>query len=412
MEETDRALKKMLLSEKVIVLADTCHSEAIAAGIGDCRSLGDDASLMNRFLQGISRAQGGVALLTSAEANEVSLEDAKWGGGHGVFTYYLLEGMRGAADLDGDGIVTIGELFEYVRDNVKQATGHKQHPAIGTSAYDRRMPVAIVANAKVAPPLESTENLDITFELALTPEEMAVGTQERIWLEQCGISVKIPAGVSPGTRILVKGKGRLDQLTQQRGDLYVLVAQGGTDEASEPEGESVQNQEEEDAKANVLVEDLGDGLSLEMVAIPGGTFTMGSAKGEEGHDDDEGPEHSVRVASFWMGKFAVTQAQWAVVAKLPKVKRDLDSNPFFFKGKDLPVERVSWHDAIEFCDRLSKKMGRSYRLPSEAEWEYGCRAGTTSQSQIRPHPLLPFSQNGRRGEGLEVPLPFWERDLG
>jgi len=146
MDDIDRALKGILNSEKVIILADTCHSAAIGGGIGGRRSVVDDSKLMNRFLQEISRSKGGVALLSSAEANEVSFEDAKWGGGHGVFTHYLLEGMRGAADHDGNGIVTIGELFEYVRDNVKQATGYKQHPSIGTNAYDRNLPVALTSN--------------------------------------------------------------------------------------------------------------------------------------------------------------------------------------------------------------------------------------------------------------------------
>jgi formylglycine-generating enzyme required for sulfatase activity len=77
-----------------------------------------------------------------------------------------------------------------------------------------------------------------------------------------------------------------------------------------------------------------------------------------------------------MGKYPVTQAQWRAVAGLPKVKRDLKSDPSRFKGDRLPVENVSWYDAVEFCARLSKYSEREYRLPSEAEWEYACRAGT------------------------------------
>lgn len=144
MEDIDRALTSILHSEKVIILADTCHSGALGGGIGGRRSVVNDAKLMNRFLQDISQSKGGVALLTSAESNEISLEDAKWGGGHGVFTHYLLEGMRGSGDLDGNGIVTVGELFEYVRDNVKRETNNRQHPAIGTNAYDRNLPIAIL----------------------------------------------------------------------------------------------------------------------------------------------------------------------------------------------------------------------------------------------------------------------------
>ena len=142
MREIDLSLKENLHAEKVIVLADTCHSAAIGGGIG--RRAVDDSTFVNRYLQEVSRARGGIALLTSAEATEVSFEDARWGGGHGVFTHYLLEGMRGAADRDGNGIVTVGELFEYVRDNVKRATDYRQHPLIGANAYDRNLPMAIV----------------------------------------------------------------------------------------------------------------------------------------------------------------------------------------------------------------------------------------------------------------------------
>jgi formylglycine-generating enzyme required for sulfatase activity len=131
-------------------------------------------------------------------------------------------------------------------------------------------------------------------------------------------------------------------------------------------------------QAEYFTEDLGGGVTIEMVRIPAGEFMMGSPKGEEGEYDDEKPQHKVKVPEFWMGKFQVTQAQWSTIAKLPKINQDLDPAPAHFKGKNLPVERVSWLDAIEFCDRLAKKTGKAYRLPSEAEWEYACRAGTTT----------------------------------
>ncbi|MUG94787.1 SUMF1/EgtB/PvdO family nonheme iron enzyme [Scytonema sp. UIC 10036] len=75
--------------------------------------------------------------------------------------------------------------------------------------------------------------------------------------------------------------------------------------------------------------------------------------------------------------YTATQEQWQKVADfLPRVNRDLNPRPSRFKGERLPVESISWFDAVEFCDRLSKKTGRMYRLPTEAEWEYACRAGT------------------------------------
>jgi formylglycine-generating enzyme required for sulfatase activity len=106
---------------------------------------------------------------------------------------------------------------------------------------------------------------------------------------------------------------------------------------------------------------------LEMTLIPGGAFSMGSPDGE-GYDAER-PQHQVTVQTFYLGKYEVTQAQWQAL---------MSENPSEFKGDNLPVEHVSWNDAVEFCKRLSAKTGREYRLPSEAEWEYACRAGTTT----------------------------------
>jgi formylglycine-generating enzyme required for sulfatase activity len=130
-------------------------------------------------------------------------------------------------------------------------------------------------------------------------------------------------------------------------------------------------------------EDLGNGIQLEMVMIPSGSFMMGSPETEEGSNDDERPQHQVTIKAFCLGKYQVTQAQWKAVAAFPQVNKELKLDPSRFKGdgstsltNHRPVESVSWEDAVEFCDRLSKHTKRQYRLPSEAEWEYACRAGT------------------------------------
>jgi formylglycine-generating enzyme required for sulfatase activity len=129
--------------------------------------------------------------------------------------------------------------------------------------------------------------------------------------------------------------------------------------------------------AQAFREPLGEDLGLEMVAIPSGEFTMGSPASEEGRWDDEGPEHVVQVPPFFMGKFTVNQAQWRFVAGLEPVNSaiKITVNPSRFKGDLRPVERVSWEQSQEFCQRLSVFTKRTYRLPSEAEWEYACRAG-------------------------------------
>ncbi|MFP4299325.1 MAG: SUMF1/EgtB/PvdO family nonheme iron enzyme [Spirulinaceae cyanobacterium] len=132
-------------------------------------------------------------------------------------------------------------------------------------------------------------------------------------------------------------------------------------------------------QASYFREDLGKGVSMDMVYIPGGSFEMGSPSDEkrwDRYDGREEPQHQVTLQPFFMGKYAITQAQWRAVAALPKQQRDLDPDPSYFKGDNRPVEKVSWYDAVEFCARLSVATGRQYCLPSEAQWEYAGRANT------------------------------------
>jgi tetratricopeptide (TPR) repeat protein len=146
MREIDQSLRENLYAERIVIIADTCHSAAIGGRITR-RVATNDAEVINNYLQQVSKAKGGVALLTSAEANESAQEDEQWGSGHGVLTHFILQGMRGDADGYGqqakDGKVTVGELFDYVCENVKKATKHQQHPLIGTNPFDRNLPMAI-----------------------------------------------------------------------------------------------------------------------------------------------------------------------------------------------------------------------------------------------------------------------------
>jgi formylglycine-generating enzyme required for sulfatase activity len=125
-------------------------------------------------------------------------------------------------------------------------------------------------------------------------------------------------------------------------------------------------------------EKLAEGVAITMIEIPAGEFLMGSPDAEGGRYADEGPQHKVSLRSYFLGQTPVTQAQWEVVARWGKVDRDLKSAPSNFSGANRPVERVSWHEAMEFCRRLSMRTGGRYVLPSEAQWEYACRAGTTT----------------------------------
>ena len=115
--------------------------------------------------------------------------------------------------------------------------------------------------------------------------------------------------------------------------------------------------------------DLGKGINLEMVLIPSGKFMMGSPVSEKGHRKDETQHEVTLTKPFYMGKYEVTQEQWETI---------MGDNPSKIKGEKLPVINVSWLDCQEFIKKLNENTNGGYRLPTEAEWEYACRAGTTT----------------------------------
>ena len=138
-------------------------------------------------------------------------------------------------------------------------------------------------------------------------------------------------------------------------------------------------------QAEYFAEDIGGGVSIEMVKIPSGEFLMGSPPKEAERDTDVGPQHKVNVSEFYMGRFEVTREQWRQVARMPRVNIDLKEDPAGFTDSwRLPVEQISWAEAAEFCDRLRKESGKAFHLPTEAEWEYAARAGTTTPFAFGP----------------------------
>ena len=111
-------------------------------------------------------------------------------------------------------------------------------------------------------------------------------------------------------------------------------------------------------------------IGMRLMLIQAGSFLMGSPKGEAGRWENEGPQHEVVLTTpFYLGECEVAEQQYEAV---------MGSNASEFKGGARPVDSVSWFDAVSFCERLSQREGRFYRLPTEAEWEYACRAGSTS----------------------------------
>jgi formylglycine-generating enzyme required for sulfatase activity len=411
-------------SNRVVVILDCCHSGAfVQRGVGEID--------FEQQLGGKGRI-----VLTASAATKYSFEQE--GEELAIYTRYLVKGLKtGAADRDGKGFVTVDDLHDYVVEQLNTAAsgmspqryvvkgdGEKIRLAnavvsdpdreyrklvkrycqtgdislVGRRVLERKRsdlaPFGLTPERAVAIELEELEpyqqrrqNQDEYREtlqaiLQLDRSQQAHEFAQLVDLEDL---LKLSTADLEAIRLEVLGSKTLPQA-----DAVVIQyaeprrptrksASSGVEEsyADRPELNSSEGNDDDD-RISDLCEDLGGGISLDMVAIPGGSFMMGAAKGEEGASDREYPQHKVTIAPFWMGKFTVTQAQWKAIAKLKKVKCDLKPDPANFKGADQPVEQVSWDEAIEFCDRLSAKTGKRYGLPSEAQWEYACRSGTTT----------------------------------
>ncbi|BAZ24251.1 hypothetical protein NIES4073_51440 [Kalymmatonema gypsitolerans NIES-4073] len=317
-------------SQRQVIILDCCFSGAIAQGL----TVKDDGTVnLQEQLGGKGRA-----ILTSSTSTQYSFEQA--GSDLSIYTRYLVEGMeKGAADRDGDGWISIDELHEYASDKVKEAA-----PAMTPKFY----------------PIEEGHKIL----LAKSPKD----DPKVKYRKEVESRAKEGHEFSVFARRILDGKRNEWGLTPE--------------EAAAIEEEVLQPYREYER----FTQNLGNDALLEMVAIPGGQFLMGSPENQPERYSDESPQHTVTIQPFYIAKFPVTQAQWKAVAALPRVKIDLNPDPSSFKGANRPVEKVSWDDAIEFCVRLSRfvegrlsnKTGKLYRLPSEAEWEYACRAGTTT----------------------------------
>ena len=122
---------------------------------------------------------------------------------------------------------------------------------------------------------------------------------------------------------------------------------------------------------NTITIPVKDGISIDMVRVEAGTFTMGATREMKKPNDDEKPTHQVTLTNdYYIGKYEVTQALWQAV---------MGNNPSYFKGDNLPVERVSWDDCQDFLSKLNRITGKTFRLPTEAEWEYAARGGKKSR---------------------------------
>ncbi len=181
MEDVKAAVQRTYARD-IIVITDACHS----AGVGGQAALRDVGlnQINQRFLQQLEAATGGIAVFTASEANQFSEEGEEWGGGHGVFTWTMLEALRGKADEDGDRIVTLGEMMEYVRDRVRRATRNAQIPTIGQTAFDRAWPIALVLDEPVVAarpaPIPEPVPVPATIEVSARTAEVREGETLRM----------------------------------------------------------------------------------------------------------------------------------------------------------------------------------------------------------------------------------------
>ncbi len=363
-------------ADNVVLLLDACRDEDSRGGLG----IGEEE-------------HKGIITFYSCAANQQSWEIDELG--HGSFTHALLEGLR----LQGEAnCATVERLDDYLRRQVPEinATHGKprQNPYLKAEPPYKLYFILLeqAATLRDVQPLklqaslaENRGNLDLAEQLWIRVLGVSRGDFEAIeaikriaqrQLQSPAISSAIPEPVTQqtGKRSSTPAFPPESKLKKFPFEVVTVNARG-------------QEIKKESKQAQYFSENLPNGVTLDMVDIPGGTFMMGTDDEEierlvkkfnwDGYRREK-PQHHVTVPPFYMGKYPITQAQWEAVAFLPKVKLDLNPESSRFKGDNRPVEQVSWYDAEEFCKRLSKATGRDYRLPSEAEWEYACRAGTTT----------------------------------
>jgi formylglycine-generating enzyme required for sulfatase activity len=472
-------------SQRQVVILDCCHSGAFSKGM-----TAKDGGTVNVLpkLGGEGRA-----ILTASDSTKYAFEQE--GFELSLYTHFLVEGLeKGAADQDGDGEISVDELYEYVKEKVKNtndAMSPEFYPVRGGAKIILAKSPQDDPKLKYRKEVESRARVSngnfslfaknllirkrdewgvsvtdadaIELEVLLPYEEYKKKLKEFEQALTEAVTIEFPFSVSTATdlldyeqhlglreddikiikeRILTPRQTehdrqfeeqqkkiaeaarlkrqqeeaeqlRLQQIAaaerqKQEQDRLCLLEQlrkqaeeeerlkrqrEETERKSKPvqpefEFEIVKVRlvkessgflglgtktkvelERKKGKAQYVRENLGNGATLDLVRIPAGKFMMGSNE-----YSSEQPIHEATLREFWMGKYAVTNGQWqAIMGTKPSEKYDVK-----FQGENQPVVGVSWDDAKEFCQKASQKTGKSIRLPSETEWEYACRAGTTT----------------------------------
>ncbi|HEY9628025.1 MAG TPA: SUMF1/EgtB/PvdO family nonheme iron enzyme [Coleofasciculaceae cyanobacterium] len=369
-----------------------CGADNVVLVLDACRNQGGKALSSMGSSTALLAGQKGIISLFSCSPGQLSYEvDALK---QGVFTHVLLQALGKVGRC-----ATVEQLNQYMKSHVPELLYH-HHKHSGQTPYTRVEPIErshlilmpqyaeladIEALNQAAAALrsdnsalaEQLQSRAIAAEAILDQDPPTKSFSRRRLIRLAGFAA---TGIGLGTVTAVLTRPSLSPTPNDTPSSAALPQPDRSSAASatfspfsfkvvtvDAQGQISEPQQQQ---AQHFVQDLG-GVALEMVLIPGGKFEMGSAVSAA-----TSPVHAVEVPTFAMGKYAVTQAQWQAIARLNAVGKILEENPSRFKGANRPVEQISWREADEFCKRLSRYSGRAYRLPSEAEWEYACRAGT------------------------------------
>jgi formylglycine-generating enzyme required for sulfatase activity/uncharacterized caspase-like protein len=401
-------------SKRQVLILDCCHSGAFPKGM-----TAKDIGKVN-----LSPKLGGEgrAILTASDSTQYAFEQE--GFELSLYTHFLVEGLRtGAADRDDDGDVTVDELYEYVRDKVKSV-----NDLMSPEVYAVKEGYRIV----LAKAVQDDPNLKFRKEVEKVVKRSngKISAIARNLLRGKSRELKIASLETEEiiNQVLLPYVEYAKKLEEYEATLVEMIAEEfpfsevTQEELREYENHLGLREEDIDSIVSRIIKpkldeyrrslrvkrvqvsesqrqelqqerlDLGNGVNLDLVRIPAGKFMMGMPADErkialenrlkygskredvERWLDRSTPQHEVKVPSFLMGKYAVTNAQWqAIMGTKPSESSDVK-----FQGENQPVINVSWDDAKEFCKKLSEKLKKNVRLPSEAEWEYACRAGTTT----------------------------------
>jgi formylglycine-generating enzyme required for sulfatase activity len=361
--------------KQVALILDCCFSGAVGK---EFKSGVDDQ------LQQVAQTRG-VFILTASTSVQTAAE--KEGDQYSLFTKHILHGIKqGEADCDNDGLVSIDDLYEYTRLRVP-LEGAQQPRKWTLDAQGGKLAIARTAAFYSAEKLRAFRDVILGIEDEIDDEVFAdairvikQNQQKRDKAFFKLLNDLLEQGLKPAkfSGQWLRDAGLIGQPRQpeqkpakppERQQTPAPAPQQTKPRESQQApvaAPSRQTKPPDSKTVNGFSDDL-NGVKLEMIYVPGGEFTMGSDK-----YDSEKPPHKVTVPAFYIGKFQVTQAQWKAVMG-DKLKPG-------FKGDDnLPMESVSWDDAREFCQKLQELTKKAYRLPSEAEWEYACRADTTTE---------------------------------